>query len=336
MGAGRSVQSDGSPEHSPFLQHSSRLQPRPSEDNSTPQLLSPSPVRPPISSPPPRPAGDLVAPSPPPASKASHVPIVKTTRVSATGSDRRHSIRADSPMPKLPGAMRRLSDPSEDQPPVQPHHHSDLESQIREIEQMTDGILEDIEAENLGGFSTGHDPTVKTTTSEGAKWQLDAGKTGLPLRGSFERGLFTNAARFAGLGRTQLPPTRSMGHGSRRASHPRDAAAAGFRSGSHRQKAYSRSTGSDVRSQSQPVASVPSGGRYGGAQSRTPLANRRPDASRGPFQGLTPKQETTASKAPAARSDADTYDFSKYHQANQREQASNFNVSCHWYIPAVP
>ncbi|KAH7947531.1 hypothetical protein HPB52_012910 [Rhipicephalus sanguineus] len=217
MGAGRSTHSDGSPAHSPTRLLDGLGETRRIDDRGFHgALLSPNRECPPISSPPPRLDVDDRLPSPPPAS--SRVPIV--TRMSSSSGERRHSMRADSPMPKLQVEARRLSDPRDEQARVGHQQQSDLESQIREIEQMTDGILEDIEAENLGSFSTGHDASVATTTKRGphqdSNGPLDSGKSAAPLRGSFERGLFSDATKFSGLGRPQLPPTRSLERGGRR------------------------------------------------------------------------------------------------------------------------
>ncbi|XP_077485891.1 uncharacterized protein LOC144096958 [Amblyomma americanum] len=324
MGAGRSAHSDGSPAQSPtpLLSERRLLEPHVSGDHGFPgaSLLTPSPVRPPISSPPPRPADDSVIPSPPTSAKASRVPLVRTTRVASSSGERRHSMRADSPMPKLQADPRRPSDPSEEQKARSrgEQQQSELESQIREIEQMTDGILEDIEAENLGSFCTGRDPAVKSEAlAKGGRQQADdyadAGRsTMVPLRGAFEHSLFTNAAKFVGLGRPQLPPTRSQAHGNRRASVPRDAVG-GFRSGGHRHKPHSRSTGSEGRSQSQPVAGM---AVRLGAQSRTPLGQGAEAAQRR-------RHNAAAAATPATTQSAEaSYDFSRYHQANQREQVA--------------
>ncbi|KAL1419323.1 hypothetical protein MTO96_005407 [Rhipicephalus appendiculatus] len=197
MGAGRSTHSDGSPAHSPTRLLDELTETRRIDDHGFHgALLSPNRECPTISSPPPRTDVDDRLPSPPPAS--SRAPIV--TRMSSSSGERRHSMRADSPMPKLQVEARRLSDPRDDQ--TGHHQQSDLESQIREIEQMTDGILEDIEAENLGSFSTGHDPSTATKTKRGphqdSNSPLDSGKSAAPLRGSFERGLFSDATKFSG------------------------------------------------------------------------------------------------------------------------------------------
>ncbi|XP_065305745.1 uncharacterized protein [Dermacentor albipictus] len=303
MGAGRSTHSDGSPAHSPTRLLDKRLaRPRHSDDHGFHgALLSPTRVCPPISSPPPRPAVDdrSAIPSPPPASMSSRVPVVTTTRVTSTSGERRHSMRADSPMPKLQAEARRLSEPRDEQ--ARSHQQQgDIESQIREIEQMTDGILEDIEAENLGSFSTGHDPATKTTALKGPHQDvggpLDSGKSAAPLRGSFERGLFGDAGKFTGLGRPQLPPTRSLERGGRRASVPWETAVAGSRSGGHRYKPHSRSTGSEVRSQSQPVAGLAAAGRHG-AQMRTQFSGRA-ETTHSPFLGHVPRNKVATTQLP--------------------------------------
>lgn len=250
-----------------------------------------------------------------------------TTRVPSTSGERRHSMRADSPMPKLQAEARRLSDPRDEQTRKHGDHHQqqgDLESQIREIEQMTDGILEDIEAENLGSFSTGHDPSTatKTTALKGPHQDvggpLDSGKSAVPLRGSFERGLFSDAGKFTALGRPQLPPTRSLERGGRRASIPWEAAVAGSRSGGHRYKPHSRSTGSEVRSQSQPVAGLAAAGRHR-AQMRTQFGERA-EMTHSPFLGHVPRNNVAATQLPDEKT---SYDYSKFHQANQREQVTS-------------
>ncbi|KAH7937028.1 hypothetical protein HPB49_007545 [Dermacentor silvarum] len=328
MGAGRSTHSDGSPAHSPTRLLDKLGQPRRSDDHGfNGALLSPTPLCPPISSPPPRPAVDdrSAIPSPPPASMSSRVPVVTTTRVPSTSGERRHSMRADSPMPKLQAEARRLSDPRDEQTRKHGDHHQqqgDLESQIREIEQMTDGILEDIEAENLGSFSTGHDPSTatKTTALKGPHQDvggpLDSGKSAVPLRGSFERGLFSDAGKFTALGRPQLPPTRSLERGGRRASIPWEAAVAGSRSGGHRYKPHSRSTGSEVRSQSQPVAGLAAAGRHR-AQMRTQFGERA-EMTHSPFLGHVPRNNVAATQLPDKKA---SYDYS--HQLDAAEVAAD-------------
>ncbi|KAK8783697.1 hypothetical protein V5799_009938 [Amblyomma americanum] len=95
-----------------------------------------------------------------------------------------------------------------------------------------------------------------------------------------------------------------------RASVPRDAVG-GFRSGGHRHKPHSRSTGSEGRSQSQPVAGM---AVRLGAQSRTPLGQGAEAAQRRRHNAAAAAKPATTQSAEAS------YDFSRYHQANQREQ----------------
>ncbi|KAL3215038.1 hypothetical protein MRX96_006626 [Rhipicephalus microplus] len=307
MGAGRSTHSDGSPAQSPTRLLDGFTEARRIDEHGFHgALLSPNREFPTISSPPPRTDVDDRLPSPPPAS--SRVPVV--IRMTSSSGERRHSMRADSPMPKLQVEARRLSDPRDDQAHAGKHQLSDLESQIREIEQMTDGILEDIEAENLGSFSTGHDPSTKAKRGphQDSNGPLDTGKSAAPLRGSFERSLFSDTTKFSGLGRPQLPPTRSLEHGGRRASVPWEAAVAGFRSGGHRYKPHSRSPASEVRSQSQPVAGLAVTGGHG-THTRTMFGTER---TYSPFLLHEPRN--------TMQNNEQSYDFSKFHRANQREK----------------
>lgn len=235
------------------------------EPRSQSELLWPVEPRP-VASPPPRPASRDV-PSPPSPSKATRVPLVQTVHVQEghaqdSNGQQHHSVRADSPMPKtqLDQPMLRWD---EERGPVldldmasgQSAHREDLDSQIREIEENTDGILEDIEDEC---FDSQVEEQTTTTTTTVSLLGVPAvnGRGVMPAsnflpRGDnkFDKKVFVDKEGFLPLGRPQLPPTRST-H-TRRASVPRENALRN----KHR-KFLSRTTVPDARGPQQPGAAT--------------------------------------------------------------------------------
>ncbi|XP_064473876.1 uncharacterized protein LOC135388324 [Ornithodoros turicata] len=200
-------------------------------------LLSPAPPLP-IASPPPRPAGRTL-PSPPSPSGTRGVPIVKATlaesTVSANNNNNNDNMWADTSHHSRTNRGDTGILLSEEQPGLKSvrnfrHRDSDeLDKQIREIEQMTEGILEDVEDADLFSKSPVLEQNLSSKngllerlqmapTNYGAKLMVQPKDTVHTTRNDGTR-LVERPPGSEHLSRA-LPPTRSIQH--RRASVPRE------------------------------------------------------------------------------------------------------------------
>lgn len=225
---------------------------------SSPNLLRPADEGP-IASPPPRPSSRSGQSTPSP-TKVPLLPIVATTaRTEENGhTQRRQSVRADSPMPGPPtgqpilrkGVFLHEDSVLDGNNKLQGSDIEDLDSQIREIQQNTDDILENIEDEIFGDdvempYVT--NPTVTKCENQGTfPYENVQSNARVPPGGTFEKDMFVDKEGFLPLGR-QLPPTRSTHN--RRASVPREHALR-----NKQRKFLSRTTVPDVRGPSMPGA----------------------------------------------------------------------------------